>query len=349
MLKKSGRQSNIEVLRILSMFLVMLVHYLPLRSPTTIEVVINAPMKAFLNLELGSISIICVHCFILISGYFGIRWSAKSFLSLIFQLLYWAFIGYFLAQYFMEPFVPSGYTYSFKSFLSQMLGWYQGRWFVSAYIVLYIFSPIINDFIKDSSEKSLLRYLIVFYVFSTIYGWVIGSQEFNAGLSAISLMGLYLIGAWLRKSERKCVTWSLWYDLVGYIACTFILTLGSAGLLLLGVGSSIYGYLNPLVIIESIFLFQFFRKINLGSIKWVNFLAASAFSAFLLHCHPYFGVQCSKMWRSLHQYDYALIYVLASITILFVVAVLIDKIRVVIWNVILAPIIFGDGSIMKKL
>ena len=68
------RASNLELLRILSMMLVMLVHYLPLRMPVIHDMAINSPLKAMFNLELHSIAIICVNSFILISGYFGIRW-----------------------------------------------------------------------------------------------------------------------------------------------------------------------------------------------------------------------------------------------------------------------------------
>lgn len=329
---KRQRQSNLELLRILSMMLVMLVHYLPLRTPTTAEMLSNNPFKALMNLELHSIAIICVHCFILISGYFGIRWKAKSFFGLLFQLLFWAIIGYVIAEFFIEPFMTTGHQYSLSVFLSSMLHWYQGRWFVSAYLFLYILSPLINSFIEHSPERKLLVYIVIFYTYSTIYGYFIGSKEFNTGLSAISLVGLYLVGAWLRKSTIKVVHWSKWYDLAGFIICTLILTIVSIFLLQIGVRSSIYGYLNPITIVEAAFLFQFFRKLNIRGLSWINFLAASAFAAFLLHCHPYAAVAFNHICKHLHQYDYALIYVLAFIASFFILSVLIDKVRIIVWN-----------------
>ena len=313
------------------MMLVMLGHYLPLRNPTTTYVLINNPCKALLNLELHSICIICVHCFILISGYFGIKWKFKSFVSLLFQLLFWAIIGYFLAKYFIEPFVKSDNDYSVSAFISQMLSWYQGRWFVSAYVCLYILSPLINAFVNQASERNLLMYLVVFYCFSSIYGWILRSQEFQTCLSTISLIGLYMVGAWLRKSSLYFVNWSKRLDLICFVICTLALTGFSALLLLLGVHSSLFGYLNPLVIIESIFLFQFFRKIEISKNYYINFLAASAFSAFLLHCHPFVSSTYNKICIALHQYDFAIIYVFVFISLLFLLSVLIDKIRVFLW------------------
>lgn len=332
---KKQRQSNLEVLRILSMLLVMMLHYLPLRMPTDAAMVDLNPLKALLNLELHSISIICVHCFILISGYFGIKCRIKSFFSLIFQLLFWAFAGFIIAKYLIAPYYSLNESYSLKDFVAVMFNWYKGRWFVSAYITLYILSPVINSYIEHSTERQLLKFILVFYLYSTIYGYFMRSLEFATGLSAISLMGLYLIGAWLRKSTYNVVKWSKTYDLLGFLICTLILTLGSIALLKTGISTSIYGYLNPVVIIESVFLFQFFRKVQIGHIYWINYLAIGAFSAFLLHCHPYLSEYCSLMWNAINQnFGYSSIFVMLSIVLLYLVSVMIDKIRVIFWNVI---------------
>ena len=232
--------------------------------------------------------------------------------------------------------MTTGHQYSLSAFITNMHAWYQGRWFVSAYIFLYILSPLINSFIEKSSERKLLNYIIIFYTFSTIYGYFMSSREFNTGLSAVSLMGLYMVGAWLHKSTLAIVHWNKWYDMAGFITCTLILTGVSAVLLRLGVKSSIYGYLNPITIVEAAFLFQFFRKLNIGKLAWVNFLAASAFAAFLLHCHPFAAGAYNRICQNLHQYDYALVYVLVFISAYFVLSVIIDKIRIVLWNRIVA-------------
>lgn len=162
------------------------------------------------------------------------------------------------------------------------------------------------------------------------------SKEFATGLSALSLIGLYLIGAWLRKATLPILKWNKWYDLAGYLVCTLILTVISYVLLRVGITKSIYGYLNPVVIIEAIFLFQFFRKCNFGSISWVNYLAAGAFAAFLLHCDEYLGPYCNQLWRSINSsYDYSIFFAIISIILIFIVSVLIDKIRSWMWKLIM--------------
>ncbi len=330
---KKSRQSNLELLRILSMLLVMLVHYLPLRMPTNVAMADNHPIKALFNLELHSAGIICVHCFILISGYFGIKSCLQSFLSLIFQIAFWTVSGYLIARFLIAPYYAVAQSYEFSDFILAMWHQYQSRWFVSAYVTLYIISPVINRFIEYSNEKQLLNFILVFYLYSTVYGYFIKSMEFATGLSAISLMGLYLVGAWLRKSSVKIVMWNKKYDMIGFIVCTLILTLVSFVMLRMGITVSIYGYLNPIVIIESMFLFQFFRKCQFGYIHWINYFAAGAFSAFLLHCHPYLSNYCNELWKCIDRtFDYSMIYVGLSFVLLYITSVLIDKIRLFLWN-----------------
>lgn len=218
--------------------------------------------------------------------------------------------------------------------LRSLYSFYQGRWFVSAYLCLYILSPLVNSFVANSTEKQVRNYVLMFYLFSTIYGWFWQSKEFNTGLSAISMLGLYAIGAWLHKSSSKYVLWNKRNDFVGFITCTLILAFFSMATLRLGIRSSIYGYLNPLIILEAVFLFQFFRKIDLGHVRWINFLASSAFAAFLLHCNPYIGKFYNMPFALLHEYDYALPFVILYIVGVFGIAVLIDKIRILVWSAI---------------
>ena len=81
------RKSNIELLRIISMMLVLLIHFIPTRnngffSPIFVPQGCNPLSTDFLNtitnLELRSLCIVCTHCFVLISGYFGIKFKIKS-------------------------------------------------------------------------------------------------------------------------------------------------------------------------------------------------------------------------------------------------------------------------------
>lgn len=87
--QKRERDSNLELLRIVSMFLVLIIHYIPTRGAVTADALSLNYWYSLGSLELKSLSFVCVHCFILLSGFFGIQWKLKSFLSLLFQIIFW--------------------------------------------------------------------------------------------------------------------------------------------------------------------------------------------------------------------------------------------------------------------
>lgn len=323
---KQQRQSNLEILRILCMLLVMLLHYIPVRHALTPDYLAQDPFDSIVTLELKSLSFVCVHCFILISGYFGISWRLKSILSLFFQILFWTIAGAAIAGYFTGY---CGIIDAIKGFLQ----WFTGRWFISAYLFVYLFSPILNHYVRSVTSGELGRFLLVFYAASTIFGYILLNQEFATGLSAVSLIGLYLIGGWLKKTDSKFVHWNKWIDLGLYTGIGFFMVAVSFVLLKMGFTKSIYGYLNPLVILESIFLFQFFRKVKMGSVGWLNWAAASSFAAFLLHCHYSLAdVYKDFIVRIQNSFQYPLAAVLSYILLVFAIAVVIDKVRAALFD-----------------
>ena len=85
------RKSNIELLRIFSMILIVLVHsnFSILGAVTEGEVAQNS-FRAFGRILFEQMCIVGVNVFVLISGYFGICPTKKKFFKLAFQILFWA-------------------------------------------------------------------------------------------------------------------------------------------------------------------------------------------------------------------------------------------------------------------
>lgn len=166
-------------------------------------------------------------------------------------------------------------------------------WFPWAYLVLMILSPVINIFVEKCSVRELGRYLIVFYLLSTIGGYLLGCRDFLIGMSGLILIGLYLIGAYLRRCDFKLFSYSATVNFAVYLVLGVVL-LGVNGLLLMmGIKSSPYGYLNPVVIVMAVYLFLAFAKLDIENIAIINKVAASAFAVYLFHCHPAIG---DKPW-----------------------------------------------------
>ncbi len=308
------------------MFLVLLVHYIPSRELPTNEGLINDTLETLFNLELRSISFVCVNCFVLISGYFGIHWKLKSFSNLLFQILFWSIVCPILVS------ILTGSTDVFSIF-RHLYNSVFSRWFVVSYIGLYIMAPMINKFIGTSTCRELGFFILAFYLFSTIFGYLGRAIDFNEGMSVISLIGLYLIGAYLRRNQGGIFSYSKYVYLGIYFVIGFIMVGIAVLALKVGITSSPYGYLNPIIILESVALFLFFKKLDVGSVSWVNWIAASAFAVYLIHTdrsiYAYFMTACRYIES---HYSLSFLYALIFMIGVFVVSVLVDKLRIIIYQ-----------------
>lgn len=335
--KKSqiGRDSNMELLRIVAMFLVLVVHadFFSLGIPTH-EESINDALPTISRFFFQSLSIGCVDVFVLISGWFGIRPNLKSFSSFIFQCLFFLCGIYFVC-------VITGYASFTYTGILECFVMTKHNWFIKSYVFLYILAPILNSFVELTSEKDLRRTLIAFYVFQTIYGWGTSSVYFFVnGYSTTSFIGLYLLARYIRLYSPYVARMRKSYDLLLFFAIVIVLTLFSYLLCRLNLygllHTRIFSYINPLIIISALFLLLFFSKLNIQNV-WINEVAASCFAVFLLHqnanliplykncilyCYDrFFGLRC-------------LLLMLIFIFAVFFLAVIIDRVRVFLWNFI---------------
>lgn len=322
--REAKRNSNIELLRIISMLLVLLIHFSSVHLMPSPESLTTDTANTILNLGLRSISFVCVNCFILISGYFEIRWKIRSFSNLIFQILFWLAIGVAFAKL-----IGINYDGSIFNACQSMIN---GRWFIPAYISLYVVAPLLNAFIEKSNTKQLLRYIIIFYIFSTVYGYFMFSKEFNEGMSLISLIGIYMTGAYLHREDKVLAKLNSWSWLGLYLACAVLLIVGSIGLFKLNISSLIFGYLNPIIILQSVFLFMFFERLNIGKHRWINFIAASAFAVYLFHFHPMIYGKYQEICRLLIDETSAWLTVPLFFFVIFAFCVIVDRIRILIFN-----------------
>lgn len=261
------------------MCLVMMLHYIPTRlMPSTASLQTDF-WETILNLELRSLAFVAVNCFVLISGYFGISWKIRSFSSLMFRIVFWSVVSYALAVW-LTP-VVFGVSYAYSG--NVLANIFTLRWFIGAYVCLYVFSPVLNAFLNHVSQAQLGGFLLAFYALSTILGWMLKSHEFNEGMSMLALAGLYLTGGYIKRYELKMLRYDLWVDLGIYLAIGACLVVLSAIAYRLNAAKSLYGYLNPLVVVQSVYLFLFFKKLNVRNSDFVNLIAASAFSVYLFH------------------------------------------------------------------
>lgn len=88
MLKTQVRQSNVELLRILAMFLVVVAHCNCWLAGGLPDMSDGLSMVDIIRYFIAAIASICVVLFVLISGYFAIHPNIKSIVSLWTQIVF---------------------------------------------------------------------------------------------------------------------------------------------------------------------------------------------------------------------------------------------------------------------
>lgn len=312
-----SRQSNIEALRLLSMLMVLNLHsFWGYNHGSGIG-------QAF-DFFRESTSICAVNVFLLISGYFGIKWKWKSFYNLTFQVLFYGFGVYVVAC------VIGIVEFSIKGFLANITCTYSHWSFIKHYILLYFFSPVLNAFIEKVSNKQLLLFIIVLMVCEN---FISRDNRFT------NYCLMYLIGRWLYKTDAVIV-WNLnpqklyWFITVIITILTYLFNaytpINTAERMcnfVLG-----YDYAAPLVIFQSITVFIIFSRIQFTN-KFVNWCASSCLAIFLIHMHPsisekgYYAITESFYDLPIWQHC---TYLLLLIIGVFFGSILIDKLRIII-------------------
>lgn len=326
---KSVRDSNIELLRIIAMLLVLIDHggYMSIDPPTN-EEAFSAPLLSLARYCSQSFSSICVNIFVLISGWFGIKAKSSRIAEFLFQCYFICFVVYFvsLAIGITSP-MSMGEWINFL-----VLG---DLWFVMAYLLLYLFAPMINMFIESLTQRQFLYFLLAFTTIQFLHGFVIQVGWFDKGMSPLTLMSLYMIGRYMRLYPNCITSMSKWIDMLIY----FTVSLLGAFCTFLGVrhgaeGYRFFSYASPTIIIASVYFFLFFTKISFRS-RLINWVAASAFAVYVLNCEGHFWsfyLLTNRTWWLNGSPQSYLVNTLLFDVAVFVVAIMLDKVRFIVWR-----------------
>lgn len=86
---KKERLSNIELLRILSMFMILGLHanFVALPRPDNAFIIAN-PIESSLRIFLEYLCIVSVDVFVLISGWFRIKATTRSITNFLYQIVF---------------------------------------------------------------------------------------------------------------------------------------------------------------------------------------------------------------------------------------------------------------------
>ena len=342
--KPKIRQSNFELLRIIAMFMVLILHadFQALGAPDKAEI-INYPLAATIKVILEMASIVAVNVFVLISGWFGIRPSVKGISKFIFQCLFFSLGIYAVVL------IKGDVSFSIRGLADcfAMLG--GGYWFITSYLCLYLLAPVINAFI-DTSDKALYRnVLIAFFAFQTLYGFCSsGAPFFVRGYSAMSFIGLYMLAGYFKRYVDIWKYTKIMY-LAIYVFATVLLTsiyLVAEYYEVSAISSRCDLYTNPIVIISALSLLLFFARIDITS-KLINCIGVSCFAVYLLHTNSniYYSYYLQSIEGMVADYTFfSFLNAAGGICAWFVLAILLDKLRIVFYDLTVRVWKYWEGK-----
>ena len=289
-MKKSiiHRDSNFELLRVISILMIILHHFFGYSN-----YVFSYPFHVhdFVLLFFQSGGKLGVILFVMISGYYLVyekKMKVTKLVELELKVLYYS-IGIFLlfVLFFHREFTLYE---SFKFFLPNIFKLY---WFFSGYFFLYLISPYLNKFIFSIYKKKneFKRFLIICFVFLILIPSIF---IFNYSINeVVYLVYYYIFGGYIRLYSKD-IKGKYRYLIISCVSYALIILFTFLLIRLSFYNNNIIGYLYCFSSIHSIFvfgcgvsLFLFFKNIKIKKNRVINYLASFSFGVYLFHEHIY--------------------------------------------------------------
>ena len=334
------RQSNIELLRLVAMFLIVFTHtnFFSLGRPK-IAAYNAEPVWITIRFGLQSLTYIGVNLFILISGYFAIKPRFRSVCAFLFQILFFSLsvigILFIIGEFTGQTLVKWSYLGDAFMVLSRY------NWFIPAYLLLMLFAPMINDFCEKASRLQLGMFIVLLLAASSYLGWGLHySKEFNDGYSFVSMILLYITGRYLRLHHYWLVNRSYKVDAAFFLLYVVINTALALWRIQNPYRMSLFALNNPIQLYGAVCFFLFFTKIQIQS-TLINKLAMGTFGIFLLQMHPHVIPHFRNLIKTLNSNleHGTSVLILFGVVLLFCLAgILMDIPRQKLWNRIDTPL-----------
>lgn len=344
-MNKIVRESNFELLRIICMLMIIGGHLIMLHRTSFDLMSVDFGASLFLQ---GAFAV-AVNAFVLISGYFGIKFKLHKLLKLDMQTVFYSvvllIVAIILGWHKIE--IKKDFLLLYPILSKQY-------WFITCYAVLYLISPLLNQWSESIEKKKYTRLLVIGFLI--IYLWPTISYLFNAsqfiadsGYGIINFIYLYMLGQYIHHQYVDKYAARIY--LGGYFCSIAILFLAQYGLsFLLGFEFTSWTSYNTIfVFLGSICLFLTFRNIHFTA-SWVNTVAKPCFTVYLIHLHP-----C--VWKhfceaisvsSYHGCQYILLIVFLPFVI-YATCAFLESIRVMVLGKVEDSLaVFVERRIMKQ-
>ena len=197
-------------MRIIAQYMIVLYHILLFIVYTDTGSTIYKAL--WLPLHIG------VPLFVIISGYFSIKADVKRLIKLlglvfVFQVPYLVISNLIGGERLVGP-DGGGSLFDWIRIVFFISG--TPNWFMRTYLFLFLFSPVINSFLKDCSIKRRLFFILVLFFISHYVGTLGFDSSLADGKNLVTFIFFYVVGDTIRFYKDK------WMNIpVKYLLITF--------------------------------------------------------------------------------------------------------------------------------
>ena len=287
--EKTPRQMGIELLRILSMFMAVILHILGRGGILANLAPLSAEYHVAWFLE---IAFFCaVNCFALITGYVSAnsKFNFSRLMTLWMQIIFYSiliFSVYFIftqnpatAQDILTALFPVSMT---------------AHWYVTAYFGMFLFIPIFNKLIHALTKRQFKTMIILLVLVFSIWPTIAGTDLFHLenGYSCAWLIVLYFIGAYMRM-------YGLWQSLkkreIFFIYLLSVFAVWTSKIIIQMFPNNLINvdfllsYTSPFILLSAVALLALFARLkikNKFSLSLIGFFAPLSFGVYLIHTSP---------------------------------------------------------------
>lgn len=338
------KNSNIELLRVISMIMVVVLHTLAQGGFLKNSIVLTSKYNALWFIEISAYC--AVNIFALITGYVSVhstKWKFKNLISIWTQVLFYSIMILGLISLLCPSLI--NYKVVIKSFVPVLTNQY---WYVTAYVGVFFLAPYLNKILKSCTLGEMKQLIAMLMILFSFIPTITKSDVFltNNGYSVWWLAILYLVGGYIRLNEKE-IKKNITLKKASYIYLSttifllvFRILIEGITLKFLGVargGSFLLGYQSPFIVLSGVSLFigVLNLEINEKFAKVILKISPLVFGVYLIHTQSiFFNNIWSKLFIPFNQGNLieSVFTLIISILIVFALSLPVEYLRQLIFK-----------------
>ncbi|ORX49623.1 hypothetical protein BCR36DRAFT_353164 [Piromyces finnis] len=283
--QKRVRNYGIDILKILSMFMVVILH--TFGNGGIIANIESGTTKYAVAYFIKAAAYSAVNIFGMVSGYLIVnsKCNALKMIPLWLTVVFYSSIIGILFKFI--PYLSEYYQVSFSLLIKLIFfpAISKAYWYYTSYFGLYFFIPYINKMLHAISKKDhrniIIIIIILFSLSSIISKFKVDVFETKRGYSPLWLGCLYIIGAYLKLYPVKFSKVKSFILYIFSVICIWTTIFTDE--------INFFSYDNIFVILSAFGIFMFFSQITIANKtiqKFIVLCSSISFSVYLIHEHP---------------------------------------------------------------